>query len=328
MANIRIVLCDNEEAFSVALMNAINRSGQIPGYVMAFTQRQEAEVYLTEHGADLVMIGKGVMNGNWEQYPVPKLWMTEDGRDSGIPDTDICIPRCSPVSDYIQAVHRVLSKGAACICMTGGCRCIAVFAPYGRCGKTMLAQAICREAAEIDAERKRNSVYLGWEEYGEDPTGAGMEELLYSIKLRGENISMRMKSLADMERGYDYLPGAGDYLELRELSREDVNWFLNQIRREGYYDQMTVDIGSGSLSDFEILMEFDAVYLPYMEEDWVRKRLQSFRLCMERQGIWDGLQGICYPISVKGDADEVQWARLEERRLGGELKRLCDMEVV
>lgn len=153
-----------------------------------------------------------------------------------------------------------------------------------------------------------------------------MEELLYSIKLRRENLSMRLKSLADAERGYDYLSGAGDYLELRELSREDVSWFLNQIRKEGYYDQIVIDIGSGSLADLKILMEFDTIYFPYMEERWFQSRLQSFRLRMERLGIWKDLQGICYLVPMKISAGGQEWTQLEERRINGELKRLCEME--
>lgn len=326
MAGIRILLCDKEEAFSVALMNFMNRSGKLPGFVMAFTQIQEAEEYLMEHGADLVMIGRGMIDTSWEQYSIPKVWMTEDGNNPEIRDMDACIPRCSPVSDYIQTVHQVLSKGTACICMAGGCKCTAVFAPYGRCGKTALAQTICRESVEEDRNRKKNCIYLGWEEYGEDPTGSGMEELLYGIKLRRENLSMRLKSLADAERGYDYLSGAGDYLELRELSREDVNWFLNQIRKEGYYDQLVIDIGSGSLADLKILTEFDTIYLPYMEEPWFQNRLQSFQLRMKRLGIWESLREICYLVPMKISTGGKEWAQLEARRINGELKRLCETE--
>ena len=90
MMGVRILLCDKEEAFSVTLMNFINRSGQLPGFVMAFTQRQEAEEYLAEYGAELLMIGKGMIDANWEQYPIPRIWMTEDGNNPGIRDTDAC----------------------------------------------------------------------------------------------------------------------------------------------------------------------------------------------------------------------------------------------
>lgn len=203
---------------------------------------------------------------------------------------------------------------------------VAVYSPIGRCGKTRLAEGLCRywnmRTSEAGGEYGR-SIYLGMEEYGKGIGEAGMETLLYYLKQRSEKLAVQLKALIQEQPGFDYIPGADCYQELRELDAEDVKWLTETIRREGCYRYLVADIGGGSLAELNILSVFDVIYLPYLQEETAQQKLEVFCNCRRLINNWNEFAKKCYPI----DAEEIRKdtegiSKIERRRKNGSLQNL------
>lgn len=348
MKNYKVLLYTEEEGFAFALMNYINRNPQVPILLMAFTKRDEMEQYLNEHSLDLIVMeaeflgdnmleDAGVLASIIKDRTVPILWMLKEEKGevcetlySQIRDKNMVISQYSTGSVYIRRMLQILSEEKPFMNMAGSCTCVGVYSPIGRCGKTELAKALCRYYSTDNSNSGRLCIYLGLEEFAENPDERhSMEELLYYVKQRAENISMKMKFLAMEEQGYDWIPGSASYQELRELKREDLSWFLNQIRTEGYYNWLVADIGSGSLSDLELLTEFDVLYLPYLQENRSRCKVKGFYHCMQGWKNREWMEEHCYPVLMREKErmlGEVQ--NLEQKRRKGSLKSIGKEEDV
>lgn len=327
MKNYKVLLGDSEESFVVALMNYINRNRQLPILAMAFTTPADLEVYLSAHKADLLVISSGWVKTELfrNDLDIPLLRIVEEegeleqgNRGEGY------ISKYTPGSGYVRQILGILSQKRAFLESEGSCICMAVYSPIGRCGKTRLSQALCASNSFNEGLAEGRKLYLGMEEYGNPDTEYhGMEELLYYMKQKSSNLSMKIKAIAKEEAGYDKLFSPLTYQELRELQKEDVEFLLNAIRLEGFYSFLLVDIGPASLATLEILAEFDVIYLPYLRNAEAQNKLRAFCQTLKNLNVWDRVSGNCYPILLE-DREIVSGAayELEQLRQKGNIPTL------
>lgn len=343
----KVLLYSQEEDFVLALMNYINRNPQMPILAMAFTKQAELDSYLKEHSPDLFVtepdvlknkcFGEGGMAAVITGSTVPVLWMldTESGEKAErnsvrIPDLAYVIPKYSPASVYCRKMLQILSEVHPYRNLGNPFTCVGVYSPVGRCGKTTLSKALCRYYSADRHENGSGCLYLGWEEFAEHiDEKQSMEELLYYIRQKTENISLKIKSLAIEECGYDSIPCAVSYQELREIRREDLSWLFHQLRSEGIYHWLVADIGSGSLSDLELLAEFDVLYLPCLQEAHAKQKVAGFCRNLQAQKDWEALAEHCYPVFLKEDGISPEEVRsLEQGRRDGNRKTIAKEEIV
>lgn len=329
MKNYKVLLGDSEESFVVALMNYINRNRQLPILAMAFTTPADLEVYLSAHKADLLVISSG-----WERAEllrkdlnIPLLRIVEEEGELVQGDRDEgYISKYTPGSGYVRRILGILSQKRVFLGQEGSCTCMVVYSPIGRCGKTRLSHALCASHSCKEGIAEGRTLYLGMEEYGNPSTEYhGMEELLYYVKQKSSNLSMKMKAIAKEEAGYDKLFSPLAYQELRELQKDDVAFLLNAIRKEGFYSFLLADIGSGSLVTLEILAEFDVIYLPYLRNTEAQNKLWAFCQVLKNLNVWDRISRNCYPILLEDRQINLEDVReLEQLRQSGKLPALED----
>lgn len=330
MKNYKVLLCDTEEGFVVALMNYMNRNPGIPMLAMAFTQLDTMLEYLNSHKADLIVI-----NAEWNKegvdvsgITIPILWILEEKPEKQKEqEGSNYISKYTAAPVYTRRMLQLLSEHGSSMRAEGNGTCIAVYSPLGRCGKTRLTHELCKSQTVCYESPKKKGIYIGMEEFCEPMENEhGMETLLYYIKQRTANISMKVKSLAVEGPGYDILVSALTYQELRELERKEFQWFLECIRREDCYDMLFADIGSGSLPCLELLLDFDAVYLPYLQDEHSRLKVQAFCRALKQYGIWESLSMKCFPILIEGDCGYgKEVLLLEQRRNAEDLAALDDL---
>lgn len=324
MKTYQVVLYDQDEEFVLALMNYLNRSAQIPLLSMAFTSGEELFDYLAVHRVDLIVmetqldVSKGTLN---QETPVLRMYGSDEktGKDEGN-----YIFKYSKASDYLRCILRILSEERQVLVADGRGWCMAVYSPIGRSGKTILAKALCRYVQKQE-EKPVQSIYIGFEEYGVlGNENYGMEELLYYIKQRADNISMKMKALSGKEDGYDVIPSACSYAELKSLCSDDVNWVLQSVRREGIYDYLIADIGGASLMGIDMLTGFDEVYLPCLRDSDSEKKWNSFCNYLKRLKLKEDLLRHWYPVYVPKDGmTDEKLLTIMQRRESGQLENLA-----
>lgn len=324
----RVILYDREEAFASALMNYVNQKADIPIMIMSFTRLPDMDIYLHRHRNDLLILEWCADTAEFEkESAMPILWTvtgTERDMPDELPEKQFQIMKYSPASAYVRLMVQILSRERAVRNAEGSCQCVAVYSPLGRCGKTSFAKAFCGYYAAAYGDRGMRCLYLGWEEFAQETDEENrMEEVLYYIKQRAENLSMKIKALATTEQGFDCVWSAGTYQELREMSKEDIQWFLQDLRAEGYYHWVVADIGSASFSDFGVLEAFDVIYLPYLQDPSSMQKITAFYSTLRGQGIWEGIAGHAYPVLWNGKSFASEDIRaLEEDRKNDALASL------
>lgn len=299
MKRYQVLLYDEEAAFVQALMNYVNRNAKIPILIFAFTNIADVKEYIREHEVDLlimpdVMLGEAICN----HLSTPVLWMVEEWI-SGELEEDNKIIRYSSASEYVKKMLLLLSNQNKLFQEGRDCVSIAVYSPIGGKEVSRFAQLLSSAQLQTEQNPYKTGIYLPWEEFCEeiDPH-CRMEELLYHVKQHTGNISMKMKTLSCSTQGYDTIPNAVDYQELRELTMEDLHWLFQTLKKEGYYHFLIADIGPGSLPTLELLTEFDVIYLPYVRVTDSGKRLECFLQNMQQQQYWNTFSERCFPVAV------------------------------
>lgn len=327
MKTYTVVLFDRDEEYVLALMNYLNRGTQIPILSMAFTDENEMLSFLREHKVDLVITEvlsvdiKKTLNA---EAPVLFTYYSET---KTIPDHSYQIFKYSPASEYIRMILQILSEEKEAVHMSGSGECIAVYSPIGRCGKTKLAESLCACYCSEHMNGK-NSLYIGMEEYGVlGKDNYKMNELLYLIKQRSNNISMKLKSMCDRRNGYDSIPSAVSYEELKDLNQEDFKWFIGSLCQEGVYDYILFDVGSASLYSIDVLQEFHVVYLPYLSDEESMQKWNSFCRVVKEKDIPAEILARWYPVAAEKIEFQTQKIQLlEEQRRYGRLDNMCKIQ--
>lgn len=332
MKNYKVLLMDTEEQFVVSLMNYVNRNTQIPILLLAFTKMDEAMDYLSSHKPDLILAGDEFLNElSDEMRKIPILRIVDEWKEpeekkmSNLRDgemEELYVFKYSPASAYVHRMLQQLSEKRCQFSLGKAMNSIAVYSPVGRCGVTQLAKEFCKAFCVQDGGK--SVLYIGWEEFATVwDEERRMEQCLYYVKQRSENLSMKLKTLALETQGYDYLPSGGLYSELRELEREDIQWLLERVKQEGYYDFLVVDIGAGSLLQLDFLREFSVIYIPYLQDLHVEQKMSQFAKVMELLPEGEVILDKCFPVCISdGGVSMEQCQRLEDARKHGDLHKL------
>ncbi|MDO4553942.1 MAG: hypothetical protein Q4B70_02205 [Lachnospiraceae bacterium] len=144
----------------------------------------------------------------------------------------------------------------------------AVYSPLGRSGKTSYALAFSRE---------HSFFYIGMEEYGiagnKEHT---IDEILYHIRNRKKEIAEVLLEYSEVWNGVHMLASPLIFPDLKVLGTEDYSWFFDQLREKDEFRAVMVDLGSGSLTDYEIFDLFDRIYIPVLDGEVGQEKLNLF----------------------------------------------------
>ena len=78
--------------------------------------------------------------------------------------------------------------------------------------------------------------------------------------------------------------GAACYLDYRELTMQDYEWFFEKLRQAGI--KLIFDIGIASPPELRFFGLFDRIFLPLIREDLNSFEYQRFKKQMRKHGIW------------------------------------------
>lgn len=151
-----------------------------------------------------------------------------------------------------------------------------IYSPFGGMMATEFA---------LEFVKRRSMPYLGMQPYpifsvGEETT----DELLFHIRQRRDDcIEYFLNHQEDLGSVKGY-PGAGCFLDYRELSEEDYQWFFECIREKGI--SLAVDIGTACVPGLGFFRRLDKIYLPVTEQELETELYAGFLKQMRKYGIW------------------------------------------
>ena len=201
-----------------------------------------------------------------------------------------------------QSVMRSLRKDRAVL--------VAVYSPIHRVGKTRFALALGRCRA-----KKEKVLYLSLEEYAGFTEGVneGMNtgDLLYYIKQGNQNVGIRLQAAVRKTEELDCLPPIPIALDLKEVTLEEWQSLLQEIRQNSIYDLVILDVGESVQGLFQILEMCDRVYMPILEDEISERKLAQYNYNLEQLKL-ERLAHITYRFVMPEDVETYVRTRVRE----------------
>lgn len=259
MEKLRVAIYDHNTEYSWRLMNYLNgRYGEYMDAV-SFTQKEQLIKKIEEQKFDCV-----VADDEEGMGAASVIRICEEDCEEGF-------YRYSSAKLLAKKMLEQIREGKEYKAKKG--EMIAVYSPAGGVGKTRYA---LNKAEELDG------IYMGMEDFCSIETGEyWMEQMLFLIKEREEEICSQIDSHLQWMEGVRILPSARCFLDYRYMNHEDYGWFLEKLREEKY-QTFVFDIGVGSLADLKILDLFDRIILITSEEKSKQQKIQLFLKLMQQ----------------------------------------------
>lgn len=268
MKRYRLVICDRDEEYSIGVMNYVNRDDKNPYMAVAFSKLDKFKSYLEQNEVHCMVVNRKFQREF--QTSVPILWIS----DSKVTEREDLIYKYQSMETLCQGIHRIMKEQDCYHAEIQERQIYGVYSPVGRTGKTTFALALCNHL-----NKRGRSLYLGFEEYSSFLEGQKeASDLLYFIKSRSPDMMTQLTSRLLHRGQLDIFPSPIAYMDIRQLTMEDMTWFVEQLRQQIQYETLVFDIGTGSFSDMGVLQLMDHIYMPMLSESSGEKEKNFHRM--------------------------------------------------
>ncbi len=281
----KVGLCDPDYHYIVNLMEYVN-SEKLGGLsLVAFSSGDAIEEYLKKGYLDGLIVGDiDCLDVNFPEKHSGVVIM-QLASEPGIPST---VYKYQNARNIIHQVLDNLNVSDTPALVSGRMFC-GIYSPVGRCGKTTLAKGL--------GLYYPGSLYVALEEFGTRDTVG--EEILYHMIFQNIGIHKLMDNIIPNEYGLLEIKGILSYMDIRQLSRKNMNWFKEQLMSGTSFERVIFDIGAAVLSDLDILDSMDRIYIPVIDDETANIKLQAFRELLRREqysGISRKIQYVNVPM--------------------------------
>lgn len=278
----QIAICDEEQDYTRRFAQYANRYRDPLFAVHGYTNIQELVKDTKEHPANIILLSPkliGDLKGKEQTGQI--ICLTEEDYQEEDPDYPVIYkyqscPQILRKAYSIYADQTPVSLGTAL--RTGRMKRIGVFSPLGRTGKTSFALAFGKELA-----KHRKTLYLNMEEFSGFeilyPWGDGwtLSELMYFMKQGKNAFACKLESMIGQIGSLDYIPPVKSPLELRTISKEDWERFLEGLEKESKYEFAILDLSCGIEGIFDLLEQCDGIYMPLGTDEVAQAKLWQYK---------------------------------------------------
>ena len=283
MHMIKIGILDDEQEYVTMLAAYLGRYGRGRWTTAAFTDKGVLSTYLSEGQLDIVAgTDREELRQLQQTYEnLIFLWLSNrqksEEREMGFYE----------VYRYqsVWAIGKMVEEITTQIIRNTGLQktMAAIYSPVGRCGKTTLALEVAKK------EDYGKWIYIGLEDYssfleereGDEDTGA--DDFFYYIK---ERQAEKLLSVVKSRNGIIF--SGSSFFDTRQINYEDLEW-LKGVLQEWDCSGIICDIGTGILTDLELLSLFDYILVPYLKGEISMIKKQNFEQMLAFHG-YDWLQ--------------------------------------
>lgn len=296
MGRIKIGIFDKERLYVERLSVYLDQFGDGLWSVVGFTDEGLLKKYLVDKRISLLMgTDRRYVEQLNELFPdICYVWLADnktggkgqDRRSLGI----YSVYRYQSAKAVGQAIKDIVVYMG--IIKSTSKKSVVIYSPVGRCGKTSMARKYIKEG------QIGNWLYVGMEDYSyldeEDKYSA--EDFLYYVKDRNE------QAVCDiLERNSGIIPSPFSPFDTRLIDRNDVEWFLDIFEKQSFYRGVIFDIGTGVMQNLNVLLAFDHVVVPYIDNDLSMEKRKQFEELIRAYELNELLDKIHYLNMDKGD---------------------------
>ena len=271
----RVGICDSDVNYMMKFMEYINMQERIPLRVSAFSSGKAVDEYALEGRLDMLVLGEGI---EIQSQDIPRLYMSSRRGEQG---SDKDIYKYQSIEMIAEQIIRSIEQKNRQTISTQEKMIYSVYSPIGRSGKTRLAMGLC--------EFYKPSLYIGMEEYcGIPPNVQNVsvlsgEQFLYYVVSRNTDIIGALRGFAKGEQGFSIIPACRSYMDLRQLTAEDLEWLKNILLENTDYIRIIFDVGAGVLEDIKILSVTDKIIVPMGQDEVSMIKLNTFKSILKEE---------------------------------------------
>lgn len=287
---------DKDRAYVVGLSEYINRQNELSIRAKAFTNQENLEEHIMDNSIDIILTGEKVTT---QIKKIPVIYISED-RDFN--KKDCCIYKYQnlrditcQIRDYAKIKLIKENKNREIYC---------VFSPLGRCGKTSFAKALTAYRA--------NSIYLALEDYAPSDIGNFKEEYPYYLTGMDNRLLQEIEAADTDERGCRYVCLTDSHMDTVYIGEEQIRWLINSIVESVGIRTVVFDMGRAALAEPEVLTLFDVIYVPVIDDDVSRKKIERFVDILKRNGMEHILHRLRYIHIPDKEKPDVEYILKEE----------------
>lgn len=127
--------------------------------------------------------------------------------------------------------------------------------------------------------------YFGMQPYGHFEENESNDMFLFYIREHKEDIIEYFLKHQQNFDGCHGFAGASCYLDYKELSLEDYQWFIEKIKQTDI--RIMFDIGTATPPDLNFFGLFDRIFLALRRDDLKSVEYTYFKKQMKKYGIWN-----------------------------------------
>lgn len=263
MKQFSILIYETEEDYLLAVMEAINSDASFPFFAVGFSDLKKAMEYLGENEVSLVLsCEEGIFEKEKKVVCFSREVVPEQERDRKI-------YKYQSGTNLKKALYYTL-QDTVYLEAEQPANVILVYSPLGRCGKTSFALSLAGLSGE------KPNLYLAFEELSSIKEEGQMEEIILAIKERMDNVVSKVQALSSRNGNREILSASRSFLDSRVLQYEDWEWFLDQLKKSGFFERIVVDMGNGCLTDVRMLTLFGRWYLPVLGDEISVRKMERF----------------------------------------------------
>ena len=302
---IRMVLYDTD-GYMISLVNYLCRKKQEIVETRLFTNISMLQEYVQEGQADVLLVQEEEREGlEGLQCFVPKIILLSEGTMLREHSEDILVYRYQSAEEVVREVLEMVAEddnivygGAATVYRQA--EIICGYSPFGGAGLSRFLFRLAKKFAEdyrilcISLEE-----FHGLDDVSEEKrrqqgeTHRGMSEVIFYLQQRKEKLALKLEALV-YERGkVDCLSAVESYRDLHQMSREDMECFIQILLVETGYDKFIFDVGHLGEAQEYLLGRSDKIYMPLPKTNVQRMKLHACEQAWKRQENTDILDKIC-----------------------------------
>ncbi len=253
MSNYRIGLLCEDEDYGRSLQNYFISKAEHYFITVLFTSEEQVLQYLEDNSLDILLSDMNIVLEN-----IKTICLKERKIDNCFDSGNDEVYRYQKASDILEHIYKCLRDGRGnAIKVRGETKILAVYSPVERSGKTSFANTLC------ESNHLEKNLYIGMELFGENKDLWGMDNLIYYLKQRDENIIEIITNNIITKNYYEIIASPYVYTDMLELNYTDMEWLIEKLRSMTDYSKIVFDIDI--LSDLRILDLFDEIYMPILK---------------------------------------------------------------
>lgn len=240
----RCILLDPNHIYVERFMEYVQRRKNFCFDIMGFTREAELLHFLEEEEADLALVDEGIWNRISEEgqarmrEQIHCLILLTDRLRGGEK-----LPSVYRYQTMGRLLREALEHYEASIPKKVTSRIVTqldiFYSPKGECGKSTCAMLLGHRLAEKGG---RSVLYMNLEAFAQERGEHSLSDLLYYRAQGGKG--MTLQSLTESKGGLQILAPVVNPEDRWKLSSEDLVELLKEIRDQGIYDTVILDVGN------------------------------------------------------------------------------------